>query len=350
MKSTLTLLLAASLAATAGENSVTIWQTRVQQIQAGGAVDAPRLVEDAGTKPSLPIGENGSLFQLWGWKFVDGRIVSETLLDTTEVGTYLPEAEIRITTNDPFTQFKRSRVDQPFSVSFEVSGLLPSGAGVPGSARWVFVEHHADVYKAGTFDGELIESTHLVNQGYISQNGVITIPFASTNMPVADVARRAGRERFIVYALEDGNVPKRAIAEAVVQMYPVPEGSILGIDESRKLSQVPDFQVTAQRLYPGSSTWVEMYEGGYAAGKRGVKFPNTLELPSHVVPLDSAYMEFEDFTPKLHPSKNGSYTLVLRTSSPFPGESIEAGGMELDAKTIELGLTLRVNSMLTTME
>ncbi len=61
-------------------------------------------------------------------------------------------------------------------------------------------------------------------------------------------------------------------------------------------------------------------------------------------------MEFDDFTPKLHPSKNGKYTLVLRTSSPFPGESIEQGGMVLDTKTIELSLTLRVNSMLTTME
>ena len=105
-KKVIALLLLGTLYASA---QTEVWQTRMIQSQIGGATGIPELVQDRGSRPSLPIGENGSRFELWGWRFVDGRLASEELLESTEVGAYRPTAEIFITSNDRFDRFHRCR-------------------------------------------------------------------------------------------------------------------------------------------------------------------------------------------------------------------------------------------------
>lgn len=353
MKTLLTIITVGIIQNISAQESPVYWETRVQQVQIDGAVDAPRLVNKSGTKPSLPIGEKGSIFQLWGWKIKDGQVIYEELVDSTQVGTYLPEAVISIVTRDPFKDFSRSRVEMPFSVAINVNGLLSQNAArsLPEASTKVLVEHYADLYVDGTFDGKSVESTRLVSQHYIAENGISTFPYPSTSLtfPGGNIAKRAGQERFIVYALADENVPQRIIAQSVVQIYPYPSGVINGFDDTREYATLPNFQAYAERVYPGSSTWVEIYFGEYDTVKRGEKFPNTRETQD-LYPVGIINLEFADFVTRVQPDLSGEYTLVLRTSSPFPGESIAEGGVVLSHTPIKIDRSIRVNSSVTTIE
>lgn len=344
------LLATFAVAGTICSQAQTTWQTRMIQQQIGGATGIPELVGNKGAKPSLPIGENGSRFELWGWKFEGALLVSEELLDTTEVGTYGPRAEIIITTLDPYEPFPRTRVDQPFSVTYAVTGLIDDGPGVPLASRKVLTSHHADLYTAGSFDGSSIEATNRISHFNLRENGNQEFDFLVTNLTAPDLARRAGRERFEIQALADGDTPQRIIAEAAVEVYPLPEGYIAGIDTEKVHTKLPEFRANVWRAYPSSSTWVEIYSGEYAAGKRGDLLGSTLETPSAAHPEPFSQISFTEFPQFLQPTEEGKVTLVLRTSSPFPGESIEEGGMIIDYLTFSVGGTLEIRAMITTSE
>lgn len=351
MKPLLLLISIGSINTVCAQQPSVRWETYVQQTQIGGAVGTPILVTHAGSQPSLPIGERGSVFKLWGYKYENTTLVYEELIDTTQVGTYLPEVEIDITTEDPYDKFDCTRVDRPFSVDIHVEGLLaPNPAsGVPEASTKVLVKHYADLYTKGTFDGKSVESETFVEERYISKNGITSLNFTETNIRSADLAERAGQERFVVYALADGDSPQRIIAQCVVQIFPLPEGVITGIDETRAYLGLPDFAASAERVYPGSSTWLEIYYGDYEVGKRGERFPATREmLNKH--PIERFPLDFTDFVPRVQPYTSGRHTLVLRTSSPFPDGSLEEGGIVVSHTPIQMGQTIKVNSAVTTME
>ena len=347
-KKVIALLLLGTLYASA---QTEVWQTRMIQSQIGGATGIPELVQDRGSRPSLPIGENGSRFELWGWRFVDGRLASEELLDSTEVGAYRPTAEIFITSNDPFDRFHRSRVDQPFQVKFDVKNLVDASVpNTPVAATKVEVEHWVDLYTEGSFDGSSIESSVLFDTFVIRADAPVKeLRFAVTNISAPDIARRASKERFIVYALADENTPRRIIAQDEIDMMPLAEGALSGIDTTADFKSLPDFSATVHRVYPGGSTWVEVYEGSFSEGTRGENVGGTFEASGHDFSVPVTRLDFKNFRDEVQPRRAGPKTLVLRTSSPFPGESIAEGGVVLDFLTISIGNTLRVNSMITEM-
>lgn len=326
------------------------WQTRMIQTQISGATGLPELVVHKGTKPSLPIGTNGSRFELWGWQLNGSTIMEENLLATTEVGTYKPQAIIIIATLDPYTGFLRSRVDQPFTVTYKISGLKPSGPGNPISSQKVRVEHYADLYVAGCYDGTQVASRTLVRSFEITTNGDTPFTFPVTNITATDLAKRAGRERFIVYGLADGTTSERIIAQANLEIYPLPEGNLANLDPLKIYRSLPPFTATVLRSYPLSSTWVELYQGNYSATKRGTTLGTTRETPSLLYPEPAALLTFDTFPIALQPTVNGSVTFVVRTSSPYPGESIQDGGMILSYATIQMKTNLTLNTMLTTVE
>ena len=332
-------------------SQTTVWQTRMIQSQLGGATGIPELVTNRGSSPSLPIGENGSRFELWGWKFVDGQLVSEELLDSTEVGTYLPTAEVYITSADSHSGFHRSRVDQPFTVTIDVENLIDASTpDVPDASKRVLVEHWVDLYTEGSYDGESVESSTLVRDFYISADAPRqTFNFPVTNIVAPDIARRSGRERFIVYALADAEAPLREIASNEITMLPIPEGYISGMDLNQVHKSLPNFDATVYRVYPGGSTWVEIYDGTFSADTRGVRLETTFEASGYDYSVSLNQLNFRDFPTILQPRTSGSKTLVLRTSSPFPGESIAEGGIILDYSTIDMENTLKINGMLTDM-
>ncbi len=347
MKTVISLLI---LSTAIAASQTVLWQTRMIQMQLGGATGIPELVADEGSRPSLPIGPNGSRFELWGWKLINGVLSSEELLATTEVGTYSPNVDVVITSSDPFAGFHRTRVDQPFSVSFDVSNLLPDGQDIPAASQMVLVEHHADLYPLDSFDGGTVESTNLVRSFIIEQNGLTSYNFPVTNITAPDLARRAGRERLVVYALADGATPQREIASNQITIYPVAEGDLIGLDTTREYKLIPNFSARVWRAYPASSTWLEIYDGEFGAGTRGTKLPSTLETAGHVAPPAFSTIEVGDLPLEFQPTTSGRKTIVLRSSSPFPGESIEEGGRVLAHQTISIGNIITVNAMFSTIE
>ncbi|MGL4400635.1 MAG: hypothetical protein ACRCXD_12260 [Luteolibacter sp.] len=339
------------LSSVASHSQVTSsWQTRMIQSQIQGAVGIPELVADQGERPSLPIGAKGSRFELWGIQIVDGSIARQELIDTTEVGLYLPATEISITTQDPHTGFHRSRVDQPFTVSFKVSNLLPPGPLIPTAATKVLVEHYVDLYELDNFDGTAITSTALLTSFELTTNGVHPRQYDVTNLTAPDLIRRSGRERFIVYALADGPTPRREIAKAEVIMCPVSEGLILGLDLTKTYKSLPDFTADIWRTYPGTLTWVEVYDGEYSAGRRGIELPGQFPAPGYNYPDTFTELKLEDHPSTVQPTASGKKTIVLRASSPFSNESTAQGGRILDYKTISMGNQITVHGLVTTME
>lgn len=91
------------------------------------------------------VGEAGSIFELWS---VHSSTASEYFLDEEFVSSFTPEVSIEIHTLDPYDVIPRARVDQPFSVSINVGGLL-DGPGVPEAAKKVFFTHDAFAYPEG---------------------------------------------------------------------------------------------------------------------------------------------------------------------------------------------------------
>lgn len=330
--------------------TTTVWQTRMLQSQIQGAVGIPELVANQGERPSLPIGAKGSRFELWGIQMTGGSIVSQKLLDTTEVGIYLPAAEITIATADPHTGFHRSRVDQPFTVSYKISNLIAAASNVPTAATKVLVEHYVDLYTLDSFDGSSIASTVLFRSFELNVNGTHSYPFAVTNLTAPDLIRRSGRERFIVHALADGTTPQRQIAKAEIIMCPVSAGSIVGIDTTKTYKSLPPFTAQVWRSYPVTSTWVEVYDGEYSAGKRGTKLATTFETPGHVLPNRYTELFYPTFPTNVQPTVVGRKTIVLLASSPFSPESIAQGGRILDYKTVNVGNQITVNGLVTTLE
>lgn len=329
--------------------SDTRWESRMLQIQIGGAVGIPELVSNQGSKPSLPVGEKGSRFELWGYKYTDGVKVAEQLLAPTEVGTYLPILDdIAIVSSDPYQGFHRCRVDEPFNVHFNVSGLLADGPDVPLASQSLLVEHYTDLYPLDSFDGSEIESTTLHRRFSISANGVTTEPYPVTNISAPDIARRSGKERFVVYALEDGATPQRVIGTKEIIIFPAAEGEFVGIDNNIAHKSMPEFSIRVWRTYPTSSTWVEMYEGPYVEGKRGIML-GTIENTG-LTPEAFSSREFNNFSADQQPTSSGEHTFVLRTSSPFPGESIEEGGIVLSYQDFTIGNSITVKGMVSTME
>ncbi len=331
-------------------SQTTIWQTRMIQSQIQGAVGIPELVADNGERPSLPIGAKGSRFELWGIQIVSGAIARQELLDTTDVGLYQPAAEITITTGDPYTGFYRSRVDQPFTVSYKISNLLPAAPVIPVAAQKVLVEHYVDLYKADQYTDTNIEKTTLIRSFYLETNGNHSFSFPVTNLTAPDLIRRSGKERFIVYALADGTTPQREIAKAEIIMYPASEGKLVGLDKNKKHRSLPPFSAHIWRSYPGTSTWVEAYSGEFSPGKRGDMLPGTFETAGHITPNFFSEMKFASATTSTASTTETKRTLVLRASSPFPGESIAQGGRILAYETINVENTITVNSLLTTIE
>ena len=330
----------------------TVWQTRMIQSQIGGATGIPELVSNNGSRPSLPIGVDGSRFELWAWKFVDGQLADEELLDSTEVGTYSPTAEVSITSADSFNGFHRSRVDQPFTVTIDVENLVDSTVpNAPDASKRVLVEHWVDLYTDGTFDGQSIESSTMVRDFYISADAPQKVlEFEVTNLVAPNIARRSGKERFVVYALADATTPTREIASNEITMLPIPEGYIGGIDLEGQHKSLPDFTSSVHRAYPGGSTWVEVYDGSFTASQRGTRLDTTFEATGYDYSVIYNQLIFKEFSESVQPQNTGFKTLVLRSSSPFPGESVRQGGIILDYKTIAIGNTLRINGMLTDME
>ena len=161
MKFLFSLILTLPLAAVAQTSDSYI--NFVRQKQQGTTVvwDMPVAAQGAAAS-ALTIEKDGSLFQLWT---INQTKALDHLLDQKLVGAYLPKADIKITSLDPYSKVIRTRIDQAFNVEINITDLL-TGDTLPKSATSVLLERHLGSY---TVKSKALDATTvLANTPYSS--------------------------------------------------------------------------------------------------------------------------------------------------------------------------------------
>jgi hypothetical protein len=331
MKSILPFLLLGCLHASAQTGG---YVNFIRQNQQGLGVVWDMPVDPKGSAPSaLTLEAGGALFQLWT---IEQATAKDHLLDQKLVGAYLPVADLKVTTLDPDGRVPRTRVDQPFTVEINVSGLL-TGADFPQSASSVLLERHL---ASRSEDGSPLDPARVVSgtpfsSAFISENGKTVLHFPVSSLTAADPTKAGGEEHFVIHSLADGNATQTQIASGFVQVWPVASGSIKGISNGDMLRfQAPQVELLLDDLYPRSDTYLLLFEGTQITGVEGMivkAFPMDRETSeSHVIgvtELDSMIV------------KDGSYTLALVSDTVYGREMLCA------PVTFSVNRTLQVNAM-----
>jgi hypothetical protein len=311
-----------------------IRQTQQPDTPTGLPVEWDMPVEATGTASSaLELNKTGSLFQLWT---IEQATAKEYLLDQKLVGAYLPKADIKIKTLDPYALVTRTRVDQPFSVEIKVADLL-TGIGMPEAATKVLLEQHVQSYVNGviSLDPATVAANTPLKSSYIAQNGTTVMNFAASSLKASDPTKSLGEEHFIVHALPDGTVTQTQLASAHVQVWPVASGAIYGITPGEQLRYlIPTLQLNLNDLYPRSDTYLMVYEGTQINGVEGklVKaFP--VDRDRSVTTI----LEVPELSAAI--GADGPYTIALMSDTVYGRELL------CDPITFSVKRTIAVNAM-----
>lgn len=306
----------------------------VRQYQQGTGVfwDMQNVAPKDSSTALYPLDESGALFQLWTIQKLGAR---DFLLDQKTVGAYLPKAEIKVITNDPYPHTPRTRADQPFAVEITVHDLL-SGANLPQAASSVLAEHHLAAYPEG--ETSIPVATAIASapygSGYITQNGVTRFDFQRSAIVQPVTKKPFGEEHFTVHALSDGSVAQTKIAGGYVQVWPVASGVIEGIAPNEKIRfAAPRLTLVLQDLYPGSYTHLRIRdEKGETVSSDDSKFV-LAEEPTATGKL----ITVADYG--LLMKDDGRYTLELVTETPFGSEVLHSVPVDVD-RTMHVRATL----------
>jgi hypothetical protein len=313
----------------------------VRQTQQGSGVvwDMQNVPANGAAQSALLHEKGGSLFQLWT---INQSTAKDYLLDQKLVGVYLPKADIKITTSDPYATRKRTRVDQPFTVEIQVSDLL-SGVGLPIAATKVLFERHIQSYAEGqsSLDSTIVASNDPLESAYISENGKTVRPYQASNLTAPVSTKATGEEHFIIHALADGAVTQTQIASTNIQIWPIASGEILGIKKDDVIGfKSPIIHLNLIDLYPRSDTYLMLYEGTDINASEGTILE---EKPWDSDKSLSINLKVSDYDTKL--TKNGTYTLALISKTQFGNKLL----CELlcDPITFSVERTITVNAMQT---
>jgi hypothetical protein len=310
----------------------------VRQTQQGSGVvwDMQNVAPKGAAQSALLHEIGGSLFQLWT---INQSTAKDYLVDQKLVGAYLPKADIKIITSDPYTTRIRTRVDQPFTVEIQVSDLL-SGAGLPLAATKVLFEQHIQAYAKGEYslDPTIVASNKPRESAYISENGKTMKSYKTSSLTATDPTKAIGEEHFIIHALADGAVTQTQIASANVQIWPIASGEILGIKKDDVIGfKSPIIHLNLMDLYPRSDTYLMLYEGTDINASEGTILE---EKPWDSDKTLSINLKVSDYDTKL--TKNGTYTIALISKTPFTTAELLC-----DPITFSVERTITVNAMQT---
>ena len=306
----------------------------VRQIQQGSGVvwDMQNVAATGAANSALLLETGGSLFQLWT---IDKRTPKDYLLDQKLVGAYLPKADVKITSLDPYVE-TCTRVDRPFTVEIQVSDLL-SGTGIPEAATKVILQRCLGSFPTGqtTLDPNLVAANTPVESSVITKNGKVTLTFPASALTASNPLKASGEEHFIINTLADGAFTQTKIASSKIKVWPIATGAISGIAQGEEYrGMIPTVQLALNDLYPRSDTFFMLYEGTGGAGK--------MVRPSHI--CDSTTPQTTSITSdELNAliTKDGTYTVALMSKTVFDTRLL------CDTVTFSVKRTIAVNAMQT---
>jgi hypothetical protein len=310
----------------------------IRQVQLPSGVQWDASVASAGEQRSaLPIDPGGARFELWT---VKATPLTSYLLDTRYISAYIPAADVKITTEDPYSAVPRTRADRPFSVEIQISGLL-SGNNVPDPSKSVKLLRHVQSYGSGVGAGIDRSQAILQTQAMVSSNGKLKLDYEVTEIPGSNRSKVRGEERFSIYSLADYQAPESQLAQRYVQIWPVADGLIQGIEPDKVYRhRFPAVTVTVNDLYPDSRTYVQVYPGEPRLGQEGTIIPGSALILNETVP-QSRVLTLENYEAAFQ--TDGRWTMELLTVTPF-------GIDRLSHVSFSIRRSIRVNSTLSTME
>ncbi|WP_193214652.1 hypothetical protein [Luteolibacter marinus] len=318
----------------------------IRQVQLPTGVEWDVGVSQNGESLSpLAIDPGGARFELWT---VKASPLTDYLLDTRYVGTYVPIGQVAIRSEDPYQVIPRTRADRPFYVDISISGLL-SDAGAPEASKKVNFLHHVQSYGVdGTGEGLDRSLATLSSQVEMDQNGIQTLNYVITALPGANALKKRGEERFSFWSLDDNqgpdyHVPPSQLASQFIQIWPVADGALAGITANQMIRfSLPNVTITLNDLYPSSHTYVQVYKGAPSLGTTGKIVPGSSLLVNESVPR-SEVLVLSDYDSVFDEGGDGQWTMELVTSTPF--------GLErLSHVTFHLDRTIQMNGTVTTMD
>lgn len=327
----LPILLAAPFAPV-GAQTVT-WTNFLRQRQVVSGVELQTDVAAAGSRLSLlPLEISGAQFTIWTLKSGTGQ--SPQLLATQFVDAYQNTATVQIQTGDPYVLLPRTRVDKPFTVRLNVSGLRPVVTGGDPLGTSVRFTHTASTYGVGAHLPYTGMPTNTVYNGSINQNGLHTFNFAGTNMISSNISAASGEENFTVSSLTVSGAIDTTLATGRMQVWPLSTVSVAGITNNASYTSMPEVTFTFNDLYPDSQTWVQLYPGPAVLGTTGTTLNSSIITIADVTPQDRTFIlrNWDNFLPQdgqftmevLHTTPWGTERLAYRTF--FADRTIEVNG------------------------
>jgi hypothetical protein len=318
----------------------------IRQVQFPSQLDKDMSVEPSGTSQSpLATEDGGARFELWA---VRNAPYTEYLLDSRYVGSFVPVANVRIETGDPYTTIPRTRADQKFTVYVTLDGLH-TDEDAPAASKSVNLLHHVQSYGTnGTGENinrdnaTLLEPTISLTSNIVSS----TDPYGvfSVSVPASDFSQARGEERFSIYTLDDYQAPPSQIASAYVQIWPVGGGKIEGVAAGDQIKfKMTDVTLTYTNIYPDSTVYAQVYPGPPVDGTVGTKVPGSSIPYYSTVPGNPDPIVLTNWDSVF--TQDGAWTMELIAETPFgPPEIIaQVGPFYLDR-------TIQVNSGITTTE
>jgi len=311
----------------------------IRQVQMPDELIWDVAVDQEGSQLSpLAINPNGARFELWT---VKSSPLTSYLLDTTYVNSYVPVADVTITSEDPYEVIPRTRADQPFTVTIDVQGLS-ADPDAPDAAKGVKLLRHVQSYGA---DGNGININRnlatLLSQGSLESNGTFTLQYPVTSIPGADRTKVRGEERISVFSYEDYQAPESQLASRFIQIWPLAESTVTGIEDGDTIKgNAPRLTIDLNDLYPDSYTYAQVYKGSPQLGSDGALVPGSALLVDSSVPRDEQLV-VENWDSIIE--DDGEWTLEVLTDTPF-------GTDRLEYLTFTVKRTIRLNGSVTSID
>jgi hypothetical protein len=331
---------AISLAAVASAPGQSGYTNFIRQIQTASGIEWDVQVASLGQDLSpLSVDPGGATFELWT---VKASPLQDYLLDHKYVSTYIPQAQVRIYTEDPYTVIPRTRADRPFNVEIEVAGLVTTDPSAPAPAQSVNAMRYVQSYGADGDGSDIDRSLATLHaQASLTENQTFIFQFSLTQIPGADRAKVRGEERFVVMSLADYQAPASQLGTNFIQIWPVADGSIVGIEQDDYIRfSLPPVEIHLNDLYPDSETWAQVYPGAPQLGVEGTVVPGSGLVIEDSVP-HSRVLRIKDWDSAF--GADGRYTMEVLTKTPF-------GIERLDHVSFDINRTMKVNGNVTTIE
>lgn len=336
LKSLLTVFVAVFATKAAVSDDYTFF---VRQIQMPDELELDLSIAQKGSQQSpLPVNPNGARFELYALLPTN---LNAPPLDTTYVNSYIPVSTVKIVSEDPYDVIPRTRADRPFSVEIMVDGLTYD-PDAPEAAQKVKVLRHVQAYQA-TGNGKLVDrgQAQMLTQGSLTENGTVKLDYDLTAIPGNNRTKVRGEERFSVFSLEDYQSPESQLDSAFIQIWPVADASINGLDDDLIIKgNAPTITVDLNDLYPDSWTYAQVYPGPPALNTDGTVVSGSSILIDSSVPR-SETVQIKEWDAAI--PTDGVWTLEVITATPF-------GEDRLAKTSFTVERAIRINGAITSVE